>query len=162
MGPLEKESEKAQKFLELSAQRKTLEVTLWTDGVHRAREAVRQQVRDYETAQTDYERFDRETKAAEQEAEEIRMQAQQLTVAVERLNGDIRSITQQISGCESRIAVLENDIPRNDESAGFLTAGDRRRAAGYRRSRRCACSATAPWQRPWRRRAKSLPQRSTR
>ena len=120
VGPLEKESAKAEKFLELAAQRKTLEVTLWTDGVHRAREAVRQQVRDYETAQADYERFDRETKAAEQEAEEIRMQAQQLTVAVERLNGDIRSITEQISGSESRIAVLENDILRNEESAASL------------------------------------------
>ena len=120
VGPLEKESAKAETFLELAAQRKTLEVTLWTDGVHRAREAVRQQVRDYETAQADYERFDRETKAAEQEAEEIRMQAQQLTVAVERLNGDIRSITEQISGSESRIAVLENDILRNEESAASL------------------------------------------
>ena len=120
VGPLEKESAKAQKFLELSAQRKTLEVTLWTDGVHRAREAVRQQVRDYETAQADYERFDRETKAAEQEAEEIRMQAQQLTIAVERLNGDIRSITEQISGSDSRIAVLENDILRNEESIASL------------------------------------------
>ena len=120
VGPLEKESAKAEKFLELAAKRKTLEVTLWTDGVHRAREAVRQQVRDYETAQADYERFDRETKAAEQEAEEIRMQAQQLTIAVERLNGDIRSITEQISGSESRIAVLENDILRNEESATSL------------------------------------------
>ena len=120
VGPLEKESAKAEKFLELAAQRKTLEVTLWTDGVHRAREAVRQQVRDYETAQADYESFDRETKAAEQEAEEIRMQAQQLTIAVERLNGDIRSITEQISGSESRIAVLENDILRNEESAASL------------------------------------------
>ena len=120
VGPLEKESAKAEKFLQLAAQRKTLEVTLWTDGVHRAREAVRQQVRDYETAQADYERFDRETKAAEQEAEEIRMQAQQLTIAVERLNGDIRSITEQISGSESRIAVLENDILRNEESAASL------------------------------------------
>ena len=120
VGPLEKESAKAQKFLGLSAEKKTLEVTLWTDGVHRAREAVRQQVRDYETAQADYERFDRDTKAAEQEAEEIRMQAQQLTVAVERLNGDIRSITEQISGSDSRIAVLENDILRNEESAASL------------------------------------------
>ena len=120
VGPLEKESAKAEKFLELAAQRKTLEVTLWTDGVHRAREAVRQQVRDYETAQADYERFDGEAKAAEQEAEEIRMQAQQLTIAVERLNGDIRSITEQISGSESRIAVLENDILRNEESAASL------------------------------------------
>ena len=120
VGPLEKESAKAQKFLELSEQRKTLEVTLWTDGVHRARDTVRQQVRDYETAQADYERFDGEAKAAEQEAEEIRMQAQQLTIAVERLNGDIRSITEQISGSDSRIAVLENDILRNEESIASL------------------------------------------
>ncbi len=49
------------------------------------------------------------------------MQAQQLTVAVERLNGDIRSITEQISGSrDSRIAVLENDILRNEESAASL------------------------------------------
>ena len=120
VGPLEKESAKAQKFLELSKQRKTLEVTLWTDSVHRARDTVRQQVRDYETAQADYERFDGEAKAAEQEAEEIRMQAQQLTIAVERLNGDIRSITEQISGSDSRIAVLENDILRNEESIASL------------------------------------------
>ena len=120
VGPLEKESAKAQKFLELSEQHKTLEVTLWTDSVHRARDTVRQQVRDYETAQADYERFDGEAKAAEQEAEEIRMQAQQLTIAVERLNGDIRSITEQISGSDSRIAVLENDILRNEESIASL------------------------------------------
>ena len=120
VGPLEKESAKAQKFLELSEQRKTLEVTLWTDSVHRARDTVRQQVRDYETAQADYERFDGEAKAAEQEAEEIRMQAQQLTITVERLNGDIRSITEQISGSDSRIAVLENDILRNEESTASL------------------------------------------
>ena len=120
VGPLEKESAKAQKFLELSEQRKTLEVTLWTDSVHRARDTVRQQVRDYETAQADYERFDGEAKAAEQEAEKIRMQAQQLTIAVERLNGDIRSITEQISGSDSRIAVLENDILRNEESIASL------------------------------------------
>ena len=120
VGPLEKESAKAQKFLELSEQRKTLEVTLWTDSVHRARDTVRQQVRDYETAQADYERFDGEAKAAEQEAEEIRMQAQQLTIAVERLNGDIRSITEQLSGSDSRIAVLENDILRNEESIASL------------------------------------------
>ena len=120
VGPLEQESEKAKTFLALSEQRRTLEVTLWTDGVHRAKEAVRKQVRDYETAQAEYEQYDRRAKAADAEAEEIRMQAQQLTIAVERLNGDIRSITEQISGSESRIAVLENDIARNEESAAAL------------------------------------------
>ncbi|MGN0708026.1 MAG: chromosome segregation protein SMC [Faecalibacterium sp.] len=122
VGPLEKESEKAQRFLALSQQRRTLEVTLWTDSVHRAREAVRRQQRDHEAAQADYERFDAAAKAAGQEAEEIRMQAQRLTIMVERLNGDIRSITDRISGSESRIAVLENDIARNDESIVDLRA----------------------------------------
>ena len=153
VGPLEKESAKAQKFLELSEQRKTLEVTLWTDSVHRARDTVRQQVRDYETAQADYERFDGEAKAAEQEAEEIRMQAQQLTIAVERLNGDIRSITEQISGSESRIAVLENDIARNEESVADLqreiAAGEQDRseaAAALERHRAVAKSMEAAGQ----------------
>ena len=153
VGPLEKESARAETFLALSAQRKTLEVTLWTDDVHRAREAVRRQVRDHETAQADYERFDRQVKAAESEAEEIRMQAQQLTIAVERLNGDIRSITEQISGSESRIAVLENDIARNEESAADLqreiAAGEQDRseaAAALERHRAVAKSMEAAGQ----------------
>ena len=138
VGPLEKESEKARKFLELSARRKTLEVTLWTDGVHRAKEAVRRQVRDYETAQADYERFDRQTKAAESEAEEIRMQAQQLTIAVERLNGDIRSITEQISGTrEPDRRAGKRHCPQRGKRR--RPAGrDRRRAAGQHRGRRRA------------------------
>ena len=89
------------------------------------------------------------------------MQAQQLTVAVERLNGDIRSITEQISGSESRIAVLENDILRNEESAASL---QEEISAGEQDSteHRPPCSATVPWQRPWKRRAKSWRQRSRR
>ena len=142
VGPLEKESEKAQRFLELSARRKTLEVTLWTDGVHRAREAVRRQVRDYETAQAEYERFDREARAAEAEAEKIRMQAQQLTIAVERLNGDIRSITEELSGSDSRIAVLENDIARNEGERRRTAGGHRRRRAGQHRG--CRRAGTPP------------------
>ena len=33
---------KGQKYLELAGRRKGLEVTLWTDTVHRAKEAVRE------------------------------------------------------------------------------------------------------------------------
>ena len=141
VGPLEKESEKARKFLELSARRKTLEVTLWTDGVHRAKEAVRRQVRDYETAQADYERFDRQTKAAESEAEEIRMQAQQLTIAVERLNGDIRSITDRSAAARAGSPCWKTILPATRKAPqtcgqrlppGSRTAPSRRRAGTHR------------------------------
>ena len=50
------------------------------------------------------------------------MQAQRLTVEIERLNGDIRSITEQISGSDSRIAVLENDRAHARQSAESLRA----------------------------------------
>ena len=81
------------------------------------------------------------------------MQAQQLTITVERLNGDIRSITEQISGSESRIAVLENDIARNEESAADLqreiAAGEQDRseaAAALERHRAVAKSMEAAGQ----------------
>ncbi len=115
--PLEKESAKAQKFLELSEQRKGLEVTLWVDSVRRAKETVRDQQHKYETAAADYDRLDGANRAAEAEAEEIRTQAQRLTMEIERLNGDIRSITEQMGSSASRIAVLENDIAHNARSA---------------------------------------------
>ncbi len=120
VGPLERDSAKAKQFLALSAQRKTLELTLWSDTIRQAKEAIRCCTRDYETAQAQYQQYDQQAAAAEQEAEEIRIQAQQLTIAVERLNGDIRSITDAISGSTSRIAVLENDILRNEQEAVSL------------------------------------------
>lgn len=63
VGPLEKESAKAQQFLELSTRRKELEVTLWVDSVKTARETVRGQQRRYETAQADYDRMTAEIEA---------------------------------------------------------------------------------------------------
>ena len=120
VGPLEKESAKAQRFLELAETRKSLEVTLWVDGVRRAKDTVREQQRRYETAEADYLRIDETGRAAEAEAEEIREQAQRLTVEIDRLNGDIRSITEEMGGTESRIAVLRHDIQRNDQSIDQL------------------------------------------
>ena len=122
VGPLAREAEKAKAYLELASRRKGLEVTLWVESIRAARAAMQQLQRDYETAQAAFERWDSQDKASQQEAEEIRMQAQRLTVEIERLNGDIRSITEQISGSDSRIAVLENDRVHARQSAESLRA----------------------------------------
>ena len=70
VGPLERDSAKAKQFLALSAQRKTLELTLWSDTIRQAKEAIRCCTRDYETAQAQYQQYDQQAAAAEQEAEE--------------------------------------------------------------------------------------------
>lgn len=114
VAPLEKESQKAQTFLELSAKRKELEVTLWVDSVKTAKDTMRDQQRRYETAEADYNRFTEEIAAIDAATEDIRNEMNRLTLEVERYNGEIRAITEEIAGSESRIAVLNNDIAHNE------------------------------------------------
>ncbi len=120
VGPLEKESQKAHQFLDLSARRKELEVTLWVDSVKNARETVRQQQRLFETAKADYDRLTGEIEAIDAETEDIRNEMNRLTLEVERHNSTIRSITEEIAGSESRIAVLQNDIQHNQATVQDL------------------------------------------
>ena len=112
--PLEKESKKAQQFLELAQKRKELEVTLWVDSVKTAKDTMRDQQRRYETVECDYNRLTEEIQAIDAETEEIRNEMTRLTLEVEQYNAEIRSITEEIAGSESRIAVLKNDIQHNE------------------------------------------------
>ena len=121
VGPLEKESAKAQQFLELSARRKELEVTLWVDSVKTAKETVRGQQRRYDTAQADYDRMTAEIEAIDTSTEGIRAEMNRLTMEVDRLNGEIRTITEEVAGSDSRIAVLNNDIRHNTETMADLS-----------------------------------------
>ena len=120
VGPLKRESEKAHQFLELSARRKELEVTLWVDSVRRAKDTVREQQRKYDTAQADYDRLNEEIEKIDAETEAVRSKMQQLTLQIERSNQEIRSITEEMSGADSRIAVLKNDIRHNEASVENL------------------------------------------
>ena len=106
IGPLEAESKKAEQFLALAARRKELEVTLWVDGIRQARETVRSQQRGFETARADYDRQTAQIEQLDAAAEETRAQVQAQILAIERANGDIRRITEEQAGSESRIAVL--------------------------------------------------------
>ncbi|MCL2539315.1 MAG: AAA family ATPase, partial [Oscillospiraceae bacterium] len=54
IGPLKEQSEKADEFLTLSAERKNLEVTLYCDTIERARKSVHDQEDKIETANGDY------------------------------------------------------------------------------------------------------------
>lgn len=120
VGPLERDSKKAQQFLEWSQRRKELEVTLWVDNIRRAKDTVRDQQRKYEAAQADYDGCDRQISQIDAETEEIRAQIQELTVRVERYNADIRALTEEMAGSDSQIAVLQNDIQHNEATIASL------------------------------------------
>ena len=109
VGPLKRDSEKAQQFLELSGQRKSLEVTLWVDAIRRAKDTVRDQQRRYEAAQADYNRLSRSLDEYDEKSEALRARTQQLMLQVEESNAKIRAITEENAGSDSRIAVLNNE-----------------------------------------------------
>lgn len=116
VGPLERESKKAKQYLELAERRKGLEVTLWVDTVHKARETVREQQRKIEIANADYARAGGEIDAIDAETETTRAEIERLIGDADRYNGEIRAVTEKISGADARIAVLKNDIEHNSAS----------------------------------------------
>ena len=124
VGPLKRDSEKAQQFLELSECRKSLEVTLWVDAIRRANDTVRDQQRKFEAAQADYERLSRQLDEFDEKSAALREEAQQLVLQVEQANADIRAVTEANAGSESEIAVLKNESEhsrfRIDEATGEL------------------------------------------
>ena len=109
VGPLKRDSDKAQQFLELSASRKSLEVTLWVDAIRRSNDALRDQQRKYEAAQADHARLSRQLDEFDAKSEALRTEAQQLMLAVEEANGQIRAITEADAQVASQIAVLNNE-----------------------------------------------------
>ena len=124
VGPLKRDSEKAQQFLELSERRKSLEVTLWVDAIRRANDTVRDQQRKFEAAQADYECLSRQLDEFDEKSAALREEAQQLVLQVEQANADIRAVTEANAGSESEIAVLKNESEhsrfRIDEATGEL------------------------------------------
>ena len=130
MGPLEKECAKANRFLELSARRKELEVTLWMDSMRRARDVVREEQRKYEAGQAEYDRLTEEISRIDEESGSLREDMQRIAIEIERCNADIRSITEEMSGADSQIAVLNNDIAHNHASMESLQKEKEQSAAG--------------------------------
>ena len=124
VGPLKRDSEKAQQFLELSERRKSLEVTLWVDAIRRANDTVRDQQRKFEAAQGRLRTPEPPAGRVRRKSAALREEAQQLVLQVEQANADIRAVTEANAGSESEIAVLKNESEhsrfRIDEATGEL------------------------------------------
>lgn len=128
VGPLKRDSEKAEQFLAYSETRKGLEITLWVDSIRRAQDTVRDQQRKYEAAESDYARISRQLDEFDARTEALRAEAQQLMLQVEEANAEIRTITEQNAGSESQLAVLQNETEHANEQ--IRSASDELTRAG--------------------------------
>ncbi|MEG1274281.1 MAG: chromosome segregation protein SMC, partial [Ruthenibacterium sp.] len=130
VGPLEKESKKAKIYLELAARRKNLEVTLWVDTVHRAKDTLREQQRKIEIANADYTRMTQEIDTCETDATQLRAEQERCILEMNRLQEEIASVNEEIAGADTRIAVLRTNIAHNSDTVENMRAEFAQSTAG--------------------------------
>ena len=73
VGPMKRDSEKAEQFLAYPETRKGLEISLWVDSIRRAQDTVRDQQRKYEAAESDYARISRQLDEFDTRTEALRL-----------------------------------------------------------------------------------------
>ena len=115
--PLRSQSEKAKTFLTLSAEKKELEVSIWTDTIESSNRALKDQsdkllVSNQRLTETDALLKENETQSASAFEE-----MQNCMIQADALRQEKTRMQAEVSAAESECAVLENDIRHNEEQA---------------------------------------------
>ena len=121
VGPLEEQSRKAQKFLELAAQKKELEIGLWLYTLNNSKEALRNQESKIAAAQLSYREIEQALEEFDRRTEQNTSLFAKLTSDIEGERLNISSFNEEIVKAEGVITVLQNDIAHNNESIERLS-----------------------------------------
>lgn len=113
VGPLEKQSEKAQKFLVLAAERKNLEIGIWLDILERSAGLIREQSNQYTVAELHYQQTEKDLEAIIKASEEAAEAIRGINVAIDEKQRAVRETEEQAASIDSLIAVNKNSIEHN-------------------------------------------------
>ena len=113
IGPLKTQSEKAQKFLVLAEERKTLEIGLWLYNIDKLRSELRKQDDNITLIDSQYDKTEKELSEIEKKIEEAFSTAQQITARIDDIRLQISKSEQTASELRQECAVLQNSIEHN-------------------------------------------------
>ena len=108
VGPLKEQSEKATKFLELSAEKKTLDIGVWLYKINKFTNSLREQEHKLDAANASYELCEKEIEAIGEE--------------IEQLSDDIAKINTEIEEARATSAASEEEALRKDGEASVSEA----------------------------------------
>lgn len=114
--PLKKQSEKAQKFLTYSEEKRGLEIALWLLTLDKSQENLKLQDEKISIVRSQYEDAVKALENVEQETEEIYQKNGELSSKIEQLRTESNQIESEIVQKNSQISVAENDILHNNEN----------------------------------------------
>lgn len=107
--PLREQSEKAGRFLELSKEKKTLEISLWARSMEQSRAQLEKQESEYLLAKNNCADIE-----AVLEEHQLRIQdgyekVQELAVQIDRCQQQVSQMKNEQADCDAQVAVAQND-----------------------------------------------------
>ena len=114
VGPLEKQSEKAQKFLALASERKNLEIGIWLDILEKSADLIREQSNKYTVAQMHYQQIEKDLDTIINASEEAAENIKNINIDIDNIARNIHTTEEKVASVESLIAVNKNSISHNN------------------------------------------------
>lgn len=116
VGPLQKQSEKAQQFLTYSEEKRGLEIALWLLTLDNSQENLKQQDEKISIAKTQYDDAENALTDIQTETEEIYRKNGEMSSQIESIRCEISGIESAIAQKRSMVSVAENDILHSNEN----------------------------------------------
>lgn len=116
VGPLKKQSEKAAQFLELSEEKKTLEIGVWINKINRFTNELREQEHKIDATNASYEVCEKELKNIENEIEDILEKTASINTEIEQIRIGSKAYEEEALRKDTDASVLKNTLEHNNET----------------------------------------------
>lgn len=116
VGPLKTQSEKAQKFLVLADEKKSLEISLWLYTIENLKSRLKEQEHKIDLATAQYNEAENSLQDIEERIESSMERSREITVEIESVRNSVSGLEEQAADLRSKIAVHENSISLKQEN----------------------------------------------
>lgn len=116
VGPLKEQSEKAAKFIELSEERKTLEIGVWLNKINKFTNDLRDQEHKIDAANASYEICSNELQSIEEEIEQVIAGIAKINTEIEEIRADSANFEEEAVRKDGEASVLEATLKHNNET----------------------------------------------
>ncbi len=116
VGPLKEQSEKAAKFLELSGEKKTLEIGVWLSKINKFTNDLREQEHKIDAANASYEICEKDLAAIETEIEQVLEGVAKINTEIEEVRVNGAAYEEEALRKDGEASVLEATLNHNNET----------------------------------------------
>ena len=120
LGPLKSQSEKAQRFIVIEEERKSLEISVWVEKLDRSTKSINEAKDKLSLVVGQYDALDKEVSDLDDRIEEAFEKSAVCETEIQALRDKIHQTELENTQSASRVAVCENDIEHINESISQL------------------------------------------